>query len=152
MKFNRRTTAVLIAALFASSLTSCDNSQELSRTFTNANDEEGVTFTYFYKGDAILRQDTESKIVYKSMGAENAEQARQAIEPMIAHYAGIKGAKYSADYQQTAVLVRVSVDFSQVNDSDLCRLQGKDPNCEKPSLSLAESAEHRLAQGFVEVK
>jgi uncharacterized lipoprotein YehR (DUF1307 family) len=86
------------------------------------------------------------------MRAANEAQARQSIEPMVAHYAGIKGAKYSADYQHDAVLLRVSVNFSQVSDSDLCRLQGKDADCEKPSLSMSESAEHRLAQGFIEVK
>lgn len=152
MKFDRKITAILAAGFFAAALAGCDNKKDLSRTFTNANGEEGVTFTYFYKDDTILRQDTESKIIYKSMGAANAGQARLSIEPMIAHYAGIKGATYRADYQENAVILQISVDFTQVKESDLCRLQGKDAGCEKPSLSMAESAEHRLAQGFKEVK
>ena len=151
MKVNRSITTALAVVFFAVTSVGCDN-KENRRTFTNAGKGEGITFTYYYEGDTVIRQDTESKIAYSAMRAENETQARKAIEPMVAHYAGVKGAKYSADYQRDAVLLRVSVDFSQVSDSDLCKMQGKDVDCEKPSLSMSESAEHRLAQGFIEVK
>ncbi len=151
MTVNRLTTALAVV-LFAATAVGCDSTSENSRTFTNGAKESEITFTYYYKGDTITRQDTQSKITYRSMGAADEAQARQSIEPMVAHYAGVKGAKYSAEYQPDAVLLRVSVNFSEVSDRDLCKLQGKEADCEKPSLSMAESAEHRLAQGFVEVK
>ena len=151
MKVSRLITTALAVVFFAVTLAGCDN-KENSRTFTNVSKGEGITFTYYFEGDTIVRQDTESKIAYSTMKATTETEARKAIEPMVAHYAGIKGATYSADYQQDAVVLRASVDFSQVTDSDLCRLQGKVAGCEKPSLSMSESTEHRLAQGFIEVK
>lgn len=153
MKFNNRIITILGAMLLITALTGCDNNKSGSKTFSLSHNGVELSFTYHYDGDKVLRQDADNTISYKSIGAENKEQARAVIEPLSSVYRNLQGVEQTIDYKDSYALEHLSVDFSKAKISELCKLPGTMfTDCSQTFVSLSVSTKLLEAQGFKEVK
>ena len=153
MKFNRKMAGVLAVSVLLAALAGCDNKKEESKTFAlNTNGVE-LSFTYHYDGDKVLRQDADNTSPYKSIGAENKEQARAIIEPISSVYRNLQGVEQTIDYKDSYALEHLTVDFSKAKISELCKLPGSMfTDCSQQFVSLSVSTKLLESQGFKEVK
>lgn len=153
MTFNRWMSAALGATLLMVALVGCDNHKDEIKTFNNTINGVNLTYTYHYQDDIVTRQDADNTIPYKSLGVSNEEQARRIIDPVSAAYRGIKGVTHTVDYTESDAQEHLSIDFSQVNISQLCKLPGASfTDCSQKFISLSESEKLLKSQGFKEVK
>ncbi|WBW62840.1 YehR family lipoprotein [Klebsiella electrica] len=153
MKLYRKLAAAVAVCLLVVGLSGCDNPKEESKTFTRTANGVELSFTYHYTGDKVLRQDANNTIPYQSIGAASKEQAQALIEQMSNVYHHVKGVEQRIDYQDSYALEHLSVDFTQVQISELCKLPGSMfTNCALKEVSMAESEKLLKEQGFQEVK
>ncbi|EFT9820884.1 YehR family lipoprotein [Salmonella enterica] len=126
-------------------------SEETQRYVGNLNGIE-IKLTYYYKGDIVLRQASENKILYKILKANNKEEAQKMLSQVSDSYQGIPGLTERIDYYDSYATEYVNIDFTQVKMSDLCKLPGSSiDNCSAHYLSmirsqklLEESGYHRI--------
>ncbi|EGL5449019.1 DUF1307 domain-containing protein, partial [Salmonella enterica] len=65
-------------------------SEETQRYVGNLNGIE-IKLTYYYKGDIVLRQSSENKILYKTLKANNKEEAQKMLSQVSEAYQGMPG-------------------------------------------------------------
>ncbi|EDD8384111.1 YehR family lipoprotein [Salmonella enterica subsp. enterica serovar Minnesota] len=126
-------------------------SEETQRYVGNLNGIE-IKLTYYYKGDIVLRQASENKILYKILKANNKEEAQKMLSQVSDSYQGIPGLTERIDYYDSYATEYVNIDFTQAKMSDLCKLSGSSiDNCSAHYLSmirsqklLEESGYHRI--------
>ncbi|HBM0097454.1 TPA: YehR family lipoprotein [Salmonella enterica subsp. enterica serovar Blitta] len=126
-------------------------SEETQRYVGNLNGIE-IKLTYYYKGDIVLRQASENKILYKILKANNKEEAQKMLSQVSDSYQGIPGLTERIDYYDSYATEYVNIDFTQAKMSDLCKLPGSSiDNCSAHYLSmirsqklLEESGYHRI--------
>lgn len=153
MKYTHKLTALAVVALLTTALTACDNKKEQSKTFNRAAEGVELSFTYYYGGDKVLRQDANNIIPYKTIGASNEEQARAIMEPMSSVYRSIKGVEQTIDYKDSYAQEHLSVDFNEAKISELCKLPGSMfTDCSRQFVSMSVSTKLLEEQGFQEVK
>ncbi|EAO9612715.1 DUF1307 domain-containing protein [Salmonella enterica] len=126
-------------------------SEETQRYVGNLNGIE-IKLTYYYKGDIVLRQASENKILYKTLKANNKEEAQKMLSQVSDSYQGIPGLTERIDYYDSYATEYVNIDFTHAKMSDLCKLPGSSiDNCSAHYLSmirsqklLEESGYHRI--------
>ncbi|HAK2056870.1 TPA: YehR family lipoprotein [Salmonella enterica] len=126
-------------------------SEETRHYVGNLNGIE-IKLTYYYKGDIVLRQASENKILYKILKANNKEEAQKMLSQVSEAYQGIPGLTERIDYYDSYATEYVNIDFTQAKMSDLCKLPGSSiDNCSAHYLSmirsqklLEESGYHRI--------
>lgn len=126
-------------------------SEETQRYVGNLNGIE-IKLTYYYKGDIVLRQASENKILYKTLKANNKEEAQKMLSQVGEAYQGMPGLTERIDYYDSYATEYVNIDFTQAKMSDLCKLPGSSiDNCSAyyPSMIrsqrlLEESGYHRI--------
>ncbi|EEE2003576.1 YehR family lipoprotein [Salmonella enterica subsp. enterica serovar Kotte] len=126
-------------------------SEETQHYVGNLNGIE-IKLTYYYKGDIVLRQTSENKILYKILKANNKEEAQKMLSQVGEAYQGIPGLTEQIDYYDSYATEYVNIDFTQAKVSDLCKLPGSSINsCSAHYLSmirsqklLEESGYHRI--------
>ncbi|EAA7244133.1 DUF1307 domain-containing protein [Salmonella enterica] len=111
-----------------------------------------IKLTFYYKGDIILRQSSENKILYKTLKASNKEEAQKMLSQISKVYQDTQGITERIDYYDSYATEHVNMDFTQAKISDLCKLPGSSiTNCSATYLSmirsqklLEESGYHRI--------
>ncbi|ECI0413901.1 TPA: YehR family lipoprotein [Salmonella enterica subsp. salamae] len=123
-------------------------SEETQRYVGNINGIE-IKLTYYYKGDIILRQTSENKILYKILKANNKEEAQKMLRQICEAYQGIQGMTEQIDYYDSYATEYVNIDFTQAKMSDLCKLPGSSiDNCSAPYLSMIRSQKLLEENGY----
>ncbi|ECG8607517.1 DUF1307 domain-containing protein [Salmonella enterica subsp. salamae] len=123
-------------------------SEETQRYVGNINGIE-IKLTYYYKGDIILRQTSENKILYKILKANNKEEAQKMFRQIGEAYQGIQGMTERIDYYDSYAMEYVNIDFTQAKMSDLCKLPGSSiDNCSAPYLSMIRSQKMLEESGY----
>lgn len=87
-------------------------SEETQRYVGNLNGIE-IKLTYYYKGDIVLRQASENKILYKTLKANNKEEAQKMLSQVSDSYQGIPGLTERIDYYDSYATEYVNIDFTQ---------------------------------------
>lgn len=64
--------------------------RRIEKFSANLNGTE-IAITYVYKGDKVLKQSSETKIQFASIGATTKEDAAKTLEPLSAKYKNIAG-------------------------------------------------------------
>ncbi|ESE92074.1 lipoprotein [Salmonella enterica subsp. enterica serovar Paratyphi B str. SARA56] len=127
-------------------------SKETQRYVGNLNGIE-IKLTYYYKGDIVLRlKYLNIKILYKTLKANNKEEAQKMLSQVGEAYQGMPGLTERIDYYDSYATEYVDIDFTQAKISDLCKLPGSSiDNCSAYYLSmirsqklLEESGYHRI--------
>lgn len=117
-----------------------------------------VRLTYYYdkKSDKVIKQTTQSTILYSKMQAENKEQAKAKLDPVSQKYQGVKGFKESIQYEDTYLVEKLVVDYRKANIKELSKVEGMAFSTNNPEefnyVSYKRSEEMLLKGGFTKVK
>lgn len=163
MRMLRLLTLSLLALPLSVGLIGCDqkndappDNQSKAQTFvqniaTNQEPEEIQNYTgsirgveiklaYYYKGDIILRQSSENKIIYSRMGAQNKEEAQKMLQQISEAYQKTQGVTERVDYQDSYAVEYVTIDYTKASIRDLCKLPGTSiTDCSAQYISMIRS-------------
>ncbi|MBL1224953.1 YehR family lipoprotein [Enterococcus sp. BWR-S5] len=109
---------------------------------------------YYHKGDKVVKQETNSTINYETLGIESKEEAEEMFSFVKDEY-DITGVTYEADYQETKMVEKVSVDYDKADIEEVMSLMGSMTDQEDEGkavkyISMKQSKEFLLEQGFKE--
>lgn len=128
--------------------------KEESKKFSaNLNGTE-IAITYVYKGDKVLKQSSETKIQFASIGATTKEDAARTLEPLSAKYKNIAGVEEKLTYTDTYAQENVTIDMEKVDFKALQGISGINVSAEdaKKGITMAQMELVMKAAGFKEVK
>ncbi len=100
MKISGKLLSAALASVLVFSLAGCGDKEE-SKTFNANLAGTEISITYTYKGDKIIKQTSESKISYATVGAKTKEDAAKILDPLSAKYKNIAGVEEKLTYEDT---------------------------------------------------
>ena len=113
-----------------------------------------LRLTYYYKGDIVTKQTTNSFWSYKTLGATKKEDVKDRIDKASQMYQNIEGIKEKVTYEEKGVKETVEINFNKVDFDKLATLPGMytDKNTRKSKkVSMKASKELLTSKGFKEV-
>ena len=92
-------------------------SQEKKMSFQriDQNLQYDLRLTYYYKGDIVTKQTTNSFWSYKTLGATKKEDVKDKIDKASQRYQNIKGIKEKVTYEKKGVKEIVEINFHKVD-------------------------------------
>ena len=131
-------------------------SQEKKMSFQriNQNLQYDLRLTYYYKGDIVTKQTTNSFWSYKTLGATKKEDVKDRIDKASQMYQNIEGIKEKVTYEEKGVKETVEINFNKVDFDKLATLPGMytDKNTRKTKkVSMKASKELLTSKGFKEI-
>ena len=141
MKAFNKLFSLVVASVLVFSIAGCGDKEESKKFSANLNGTE-IAITYVYKGDKVLKQSSETKIQFASIGATTKEDAAKTLEPL--------SAKYTDTYAQE----NVTIDMEKVDFKALQGISGINVSAEdaKKGITMAQMELVMKAAGFKEVK
>lgn len=131
-------------------------SQEKKMSFQriDQNLQYDLRLTYYYKGDIVTKQTTNSFWSYKTLGATKKEDVKNRIDKASQMYQNIEGIKEKVTYEEKGVKETVEINFNKVDFDKLATLPGMytDKNTRKSKkVSMKASKELLTSKGFKEI-
>ena len=131
-------------------------SQEKKMSFQriDQNLQYDLRLTYYYKGDIVTKQTTDSFWSYKTLGATKKEDVKDRIDKASQMYQNIEGIKEKVTYEEKGVKETVEINFNKVDFDKLATLPGMytDKNTRKTKkVSMKASKELLTSKGFKEI-
>ncbi|EIA3003754.1 YehR family lipoprotein [Shigella flexneri] len=155
MKAFNKLFSLVVASVLVFSLAGCGDKEESKKFSANLNGTEiAITITYVYKGDKVLKQSSETKIQFASIGATTKEDAAKTLEPLSAKYKNIAGVEEKSTYTDTYAQENVTIDMEKVDFKALQGISGINVSAEdaKKGITMAQMELVMKAAGFKEVK
>ena len=145
----------IVAVFSLITLIAC-GSQEKKMSFQriDQNLQYDLRLTYYYKGDIVTKQTTDSFWSYKTLGATKKEDVKDRIDKASQMYQNIKGIKEKVTYEEKGVKETVEINFNKVDFDKLATLPGMytDKNTRKSKkISMKASKELLTSKGFKEI-
>ena len=152
MKVSSKLLSIAVASVLVFSLAGCGDKEE-SKTFSaNLNGNE-ISMTYTYTGDKVIKQTSQSKILYASVGAKTKEDAEKILGQLSAKYQSIAGVEEKLTYQDTYAEESVTVDMEKVDFKALQGAMGAMVSGDtSKGVSMKQTQTVLEAAGFKEVK
>lgn len=153
MKAFNKLFSLVVASVLVFSLAGCGDKEESKKFSANLNGTE-IAITYVYKGDKVLKQSSETKIQFASIGATTKEDAARTLEPLSAKYKNIAGVEEKLTYTDTYAQENVTIDMEKVDFKALQGISGINVSAEdaKKGITMAQMELVMKAAGFKEVK
>ncbi|EIP4393259.1 YehR family lipoprotein [Escherichia coli] len=146
MKAFNKLFSLVVASVLVFSLAGCGDKEESKKFSANLNGTE-IAITYVYKGDKVLKQSSETKIQFASIGATTKEDAAKTLEPLSAKYKNIAGVEEKLTYTDT--YAQENVDFKALLGISGINVSAEDA---KKGITMAQMELVMKAAGFKEVK
>ncbi|HCU4106843.1 TPA: YehR family lipoprotein [Escherichia coli] len=153
MKAFNKLFSLVVASVLVFSLAGCGDKEESKKFSANLNGTE-IAITNVYKGDKVLKQSSETKIQFASIGATTKEDAAKTLEPLSAKYKNIAGVEEKLTYTDTYAQENVTIDMEKVDFKALQGISGINVSAEdaKKGITMAQMELVMKAAGFKEVK
>ncbi|AAX66077.1 TPA: YehR family lipoprotein [Salmonella enterica subsp. enterica serovar Choleraesuis] len=152
MKISGKLLSAALASVLVFSLAGCGDKEE-SKTFNANLAGTEISITYTYKGDKIIKQTSESKISYTTVGAKTKEDAAKILDPLSAKYKNIAGVEEKLTYEDTYAQENVSVDMEKVDFKALQQISGTMVSGDtSKGISMKQTQTLLEAAGFKEAK
>ncbi|HAV0851601.1 TPA: YehR family lipoprotein [Salmonella enterica] len=152
MKISGKLLSAALASVLVFSLAGCGDKEE-SKTFNANLAGTEISITYTYKGDKIIKQTSESKISYATVGAQTKEDAAKILDPLSAKYKNIAGVEEKLTYEDTYAQENVSVDMEKVDFKALQQISGTMVSGDtSKGISMKQTQTLLEAAGFKEAK
>ena len=144
--------SLAVASVVVFSLAGCGDTEETKTFNANLNGSD-ITVSYTYKGDKVLKQSSESKISYASVGASNKEEAAKVFDALSAKYQNIAGVEEKLTYTDTYAQENVTIDMEKVDIKALQAISGmKISEKADKNISMKQMQTVMESAGFKEVK
>jgi len=152
MKALNKLLSVAFASALVVSLAGCGDKEETKTFNANINGAD-IKITYTYEGDKVLKQTSENKINYSTIGAKNKEEAARVLDPLSAKYKNIQGVNEKLDYKDTWAEETVTVDMEKVDFKALQSVSGSMVTGDtSKGVSMKQTQTMLESAGFKEVK
>lgn len=123
------------------------SSKNGSKTFVSEKSGVKTEITVYYEGDKVTKQTTVDTMNYEQM-AVTKDDFKDMAMPISEKYQGIDGVEQKIVFDDDKAVETLTIDYTKVDLKKLKDLPGMDIDTDVESVSLKNTEESLLSQGF----
>ena len=136
----------ILSAILLIFLAGC-SSKDGSKTYVLEKSGVKTEITVYYESDKVTKQTTVNTMNYEKMAVTKDELKDVAI-PVSEKYQGIDGVEQKIVFDDDKAVETLTIDYTKVDLKKLKDLPGMDIDTDVESVSLKDTEESLLSQGF----
>lgn len=123
------------------------SSKNGSKTFVSEKSGVKTEITVYYESDKVTKQTTVNTMDYEKM-AVTKDELKDVAMPVSEKYQGIDGVEQKIVFDDDKAVETLTIDYTKVDLKKLKDLPGMDIDSDVESVSLKNTEESLLSQGF----
>lgn len=136
----------ILSAILLIFLAGC-SSKDGSKTYVLEKSGVKTEITVYYESDKVTKQTTVNTMDYKKM-AVTKDELKDVAMPVSEKYQGIDGVEQKIVFDDDKAVETLTIDYTKVDLKKLKDLPGMDIDTDVESVSLKDTEESLLSQGF----
>lgn len=137
----------ILSAVLLIFLAGCSSSKDGSKTYVLEKSGVKTEITVYYESDKVTKQTTVNTMDYEKM-AVTKDELKDAAMPVSEKYQGIDGVEQKIVFDDDKAVETLTIDYTKVDLKKLKDLPGMDIDTDVESVSLKDTEESLLSQGF----
>ena len=136
----------ILSAILLIFLAGC-SSKDGSKTYVLEKSGVKTEITVYYESDKVTKQTTVNTMNYEKM-AVTKDELKDVAMPVSEKYQGIDGVEQKIVFDDDKAVETLTIDYTNVDLKKLKDLPGMDIDTDVESVSLKDTEESLLSQGF----
>ena len=136
----------ILSAVLLIFLAGC-SSKDGSKTYVLEKSGVKTEITVYYESDKVTKQTTVNTMDYEKM-ALTKDELKEVAMPVSEKYQGIDGVEQKIVFDDNKAVETLTIDYTKVDLKKLKDLPGMDIDTDVESVSLKDTEESLLSQGF----
>ena len=136
----------ILSAVLLIFLAGC-SSKDGSKTYVLEKSGVKTEITVYYESDKVTKQTTVNTMDYEKM-AVTKDELKDVAMPVSEKYQGIDGVEQKIVFDDDKAVETLTIDYTKVDLKKLKHLPGMDIDTDVESVSLKDTEESLLSQGF----
>lgn len=136
----------ILSAVLLIFLAGC-SSKDGSKTYVLEKSGVKTEITVYYESDKVTKQTTVNTMDYEKM-AVTKDELKEVAMPVSEKYQGIDGVEQKIVFDDDKAVETLTIDYTKVDLKKLKDLPGMDIDTDVESVSLKDTEESLLSQGF----
>lgn len=136
----------ILSAILLIFLAGC-SSKDGSKTYVLEKSGVKTEITVYYESDKVTKQTTVNTMDYEKM-AVTKDELKDVAMPVSEKYQGIDGVEQKIVFEDDKAVETLTIDYTKVDLKKLKDLPGMDIDTDVESVSLKDTEESLLSQGF----
>lgn len=136
----------ILSAILLIFLAGC-SSKDGSKTYVLEKSGVKTEITVYYENDKVTKQTTVNTMNYEKM-AVTKDELKDVAMPVSEKYQGIDGVEQKIVFDDDKAVETLTIDYTKVDLKKLKDLPGMDIDTDVESVSLKDTEESLLSQGF----
>lgn len=136
----------ILSAVLLIFLAGC-SSKDGSKTYVLEKSGVKTEITVYYESDKVTKQTTVNTMNYEKM-AVSKDELKDVAMPVSEKYQGIDGVEQKIVFDDDKAVETLTIDYTKVDLKKLKDLPGMDIDTDVESVSLKDTEESLLSQGF----
>lgn len=136
----------ILSAVLLIFLAGC-SSKDGSKTYVLEKSGVKTEITVYYESDKVTKQTTVNTMDYEKM-AVSKDELKEVAMPVSEKYQGIDGVEQKIVFDDNKAVETLTIDYTKVDLKKLKDLPGMDIDTDVESVSLKDTEESLLSQGF----
>ena len=136
----------ILSAILLIFLAGC-SSKDGSKTYVLEKSGVKTEITVYYESDKVTKQTTVNTMDYEKM-AVTKDELKEVAMPVSEKYQGIDGVEQKIVFDDNKAVETLTIDYTKVDLKKLKDLPGMDIDTDVESVSLKDTEESLLSQGF----
>ena len=137
----------ILSAVLLIFLAGCSSSKDGSKTYVLEKSGVKTEVTVYYESDKVTKQTTVNTMDYEKM-AVTKDELKDVAMPVSEKYQGIDGVEQKIVFDDDKAVETLTIDYTKVDLKKLKDLPGMDIDTDVESVSLKDTEESLLSQGF----
>ena len=137
----------ILSAVLLIFLAGCSSSKDGSKTYVLEKSGVKTEITVYYESDKVTKQTTVNTMDYEKM-AVSKDELKDVAMPVSEKYQGIDGVEQKIVFDDDKAVETLTIDYTKVDLKKLKDLPGMDIDTDVESVSLKDTEESLLSQGF----
>lgn len=137
----------ILSAVLLIFLAGCSSSKDGSKTYVLEKSGVKTEITVYYESDKVTKQTTVNTMDYEKM-AVTKDELKDVAMPVSEKYQGIDGVEQKIVFDDDKAVETLTIDYTKVDLKKLKDLPGMDIDTDVKSVSLKDTEESLLSQGF----
>ena len=137
----------ILSAVLLIFLAGCSSSKDGSKTYVLEKSGVKTEITVYYESDKVTKQTTVNTMDYEKM-AVTKDELKDVAMPVSEKYQGIDGVEQKIVFDDDKAVETLTIDYTKVDLKKLKDLPGMDIDTDVESVSLKDTEESLLIQGF----
>ena len=137
----------ILSAVLLIFLAGCSSSKDGSKTYVLEKSGVKTEITVYYESDKVTKQTTVNTMDYEKM-AVTKDELKDVAMPVSEKYQGIDGVEQKIVFDDDKAVETLTIDYTKVDLKKLKDFPGMDIDTDVESVSLKDTEESLLSQGF----